>query len=74
MKKLLSILLAAIMVLSMVSAVAEEEITLTLWSIATESDSSCRVICSSAKAETRLSSIRAVSRTANSFFMGFSSF
>lgn len=40
MKKLLSILLAAIMVLSMVSAVAEEEITLTLWSIATESDSS----------------------------------
>lgn len=40
MKKLLSILLAAIMMLSLVSAVAEEEITLTLWSIATESDSS----------------------------------
>lgn len=40
MKKLLSILLAAIMMLSMVSAMAEEEITLTLWSIATESDAS----------------------------------
>ena len=40
MKKLLGILLTAILVLSMVSAVAEEPITLTLWSIATESDSS----------------------------------
>ncbi|MBR1559349.1 MAG: extracellular solute-binding protein [Clostridia bacterium] len=40
MKKLLVMLLAAVMVLSMVSAMAEEQITLQLWSIATESDSS----------------------------------
>ncbi|MBE5815987.1 MAG: extracellular solute-binding protein [Clostridiales bacterium] len=40
MKKLLGILLTVVMLLSMVSAVAEEQITLTLWSIATESDSS----------------------------------
>ena len=40
MKKVLAILLTALMVLSMVSALAEEQITLQLWSIATESDSS----------------------------------
>ena len=40
MKKLLAILLTALMLLSFVSAFAEEEITLQLWSIATESDSS----------------------------------
>ena len=40
MKKLLGILLSALLLLTMVSAVAEEQITLTLWSIATESDSS----------------------------------
>ena len=39
MKKFLAILLAALMVLS-VAALAEEQITLQLWSIATESDSS----------------------------------
>ena len=39
MKKFLAILLAALMVLS-VAAMAEEQITLQLWSIATESDSS----------------------------------
>lgn len=40
MKKMLVILLTAILLLSMVCATAEEQITLTLWSIATESDSS----------------------------------
>jgi len=40
MKKLLVMLLAGVMLLSMVSALAEEPITLQLWSIATESDSS----------------------------------
>ncbi len=40
MKKLLAILLTALFVMSMVSAMAEEQITLQLWSIATESDSS----------------------------------
>ena len=39
MKKFLAILLAALMMLS-VAALAEEQITLQLWSIATESDSS----------------------------------
>ena len=40
MKKLLAILLTALFLVSMVSAMAEEQITLQLWSIATESDSS----------------------------------
>ncbi len=40
MKKLLAILLALILLVSMVPAMAEDQITLTLWSIATESDSS----------------------------------
>ena len=40
MKKLLAVLLTALMLLSLVSAFAEEQITLQLWSIATESDSS----------------------------------
>ena len=40
MKKLLAVLLTAMMLLSFVSAFAEEQITLQLWSIATESDSS----------------------------------
>ena len=40
MKKLLAILLTALMLMSLVSAFAEEQITLQLWSIATESDSS----------------------------------
>jgi len=40
MKKLLAILLTALLALTAVSALAEEEITLELWSIATESDSS----------------------------------
>ena len=38
MKKFLAMLLAIMMVLSVVSAVAEEKTTLTLWCIATESD------------------------------------
>ncbi len=40
MKKLLAILLTALFLISAVSALAEEQITLQLWSIATESDSS----------------------------------
>ena len=40
MKKLLAVLLTALMLLSLVSAFAEEQITLQLWSITTESDSS----------------------------------
>ncbi len=40
MKKLLAILLAAVMVLSLSAAAFAEDVTLTLWSIATESDSS----------------------------------
>ena len=40
MKKLLAILLTALFLVSAVSALAEEQITLQLWSIATESDSS----------------------------------
>lgn len=40
MKKLLALVLAAVMLLSLTSAFAEEETTLVLWSIATESDSS----------------------------------
>ena len=40
MKKLLVILLTVAMMLTMLSALAEEQITLNLWSIATESDSS----------------------------------
>ena len=38
MKKLLTVLLAALIVLSCVSSLAEEQTTLTLWCIATESD------------------------------------
>ena len=40
MKKFLAILLTALMLLSAISALAEDQITLQLWSIATESDSS----------------------------------
>ena len=40
MKKLLAILLTALFIVSCVSALAEDQITLQLWSIATESDSS----------------------------------
>ncbi len=40
MKKMLAILLALIVLVSMVPAMAEDQVTLTLWSIATESDSS----------------------------------
>ena len=40
MKKLFAILLTAMMLVSFVSAFAEEQITLQLWSIATESDAS----------------------------------
>ena len=40
MKKLFAVLLTALMLLSLVSAFAEEQITLQLWSVATESDSS----------------------------------
>ena len=38
MKKVLSLILAVMMMMTLVSAFAEEEITLTLWCIATESD------------------------------------
>ena len=40
MKKVITMILAAMMLLTLATAFAEEQITLTLWSIATESDSS----------------------------------